>query len=196
MSLKEKLIILAAPLAVIFEWVTMIYVLNHFSMDLNQPISTLPYYHPDARLLFGIVLSVVAVLFSIFSLALTEYWKPAFKFTLFCSAVYLMAGWSLYDPVNQTSLSSVIHAGAANFAALGYTFLIFQISQRSHGMLRQASKVFFKLAVLFMVGVTLSIHVFHDYAAWFQILVLLTAQAWVLCASLFLWKQKSTPSLD
>lgn len=103
--------------------------------------------------------------------------------------MYIITGWSVYNPNDVTSLPSVIHAGAANLAAVGYTFLFFQMSQRTHGYLRRSSLLFFYIALAGMLGVTVSIHVFHTNAAWFQLMVLFAAQLWTLSTAYYLWRK-------
>lgn len=189
MKNREAVYILAGPLAVFIELLGPVYILLHYDVDFNQPISTLPYYHPETWWIFGIVLTTVGILCSVFALALRPYWPYAFKFSLFCSAMYIIAGWSIYNPTDIASLESVIHAGAANLAVVGYTFLLFQMGERTTGYLRRSSMLFFYWALLGMLGVTVSIHVFHANAAWFQIMVMAAAQLWILSTAWYLWRK-------
>ena len=191
MTAWDKFTVLCAPLTVIFEWFCLVFVLLSFNFDFNQPLSSLPYYHPEFALFFGVSLTVVATLFTTFTLALRLYWKAVFRFAVICGLLFVVAGWSPYDPFNEGNFWSVVHAGAANLSVLGYTFIMFQISQRAHGALKQGSKIFFQIAVLGIIGVTLAIHVFNAYAAWFQIFLVLNVQAWGLYTAYCIWKERA-----
>ncbi len=190
MTRWQKLTLLCAPLVVVFEWFCFVIVLTFSNLDFNKPLSALPYYYPELATFFGSVLTIIAVLFTIFTLALRHFWKDVFKFAIICSIFFIIAGWSPYNPFDEGSFWSVVHAGAANLSVLGYTFVIFQISQRAHGALRQGSKVFFHIALLGILGVTLAIHVLNAYAAWFQMFLVLNVQAWCLYTAYCIWQDQ------
>ena len=190
MSSRDKLILLCAPLTVLIEWTTFLIVINTYPFDFNHPFSAIPYDYPSMSVLFGLTLSLAGLSFAVFTLALRPYWKDVFRFSLICAILMILAGWAQYNP--NGGFWHTVHAGSANLFGAGYLFIMFQIAQRSRGVLQQASRIFLAIATLCLVGVILTTNVFHANAGRFQFVMLLTAQAWALFTAYYLWKRQPT----
>ena len=187
MSRSDRLIILCAPLTVTVEWLAIFFASWRFSLDFNEPLSALPYNYPDAAWFYGMSVSIAAVLFAIFCLALRQYWKPAFLFALISSSLFLIAAWAQYNPVG--GFWNAVHDICASLATLGYSFILFQASFRATGRLRRGGMIFSSIAIVNILAVLVFAHIFRVYVTWLQILLILNVQAWALYFAYHLWLQ-------
>lgn len=190
MPSREKLILLCAPLTVLIEWTAFIIVITTYPFDFNHPFSAIPYDYPSMAVLFGAAVSLAGITFAIFTLALRPYWKDAFRFTVVCAGLMILAGWAQYNPNGE--FWHTVHAGSANLMGAGYLFLMFQIAQRSQGVLRQASRIFLVIATMCLIGVIVTANFLHVNAGRFQFVLVLTAQSWALFTAYYLWKKQPT----
>ncbi len=188
MSQRDKLIILCAPFTVIVEWSSFIFAIAYFGLDFDQPISAFPYLHEDYAWYYSLTVSLIAILFAVFCLSLRRYWKPSFKLAALSTGLFLIMAWAQYSP--NGGFWNGVHNFCANLGALGYGFILLQVSFRGSHMMRQAGMVFISFAAVNLIAIFLSVHVFHLYATWFQLLFMLTVQAWALYLAYYLWHEE------
>lgn len=177
-----------APLAVLIEWTTFVWVVARYPMNFDLPLSSIPYFYPDFYPIFGVAITAVAVCIWLFSPLLQPFWEHAIVMTTVCGIAMIIGAWALYNP--NGGFWHAVHANAISLAVIGYSFIILQVSHNAAGAYRLACRIFSAIAILGLVMVVLSIYVFQSYVAWFQLFLMLTVQAWLLYTAYYLWKRQ------
>jgi len=176
------------------EWFAIIFAVSFFGLDFNHPISAFPHDHPHTAWFYSISVSLIAILFTIFCLALRRYWKPSFKIAIASGLMFIIVAWAQYNP--NGGFWSGVHDLSANIGTLGYGLILFEVCFRGSHVMRRAGMVFSSFAIVNMIAVFLSVHVFRSYATWFQLLFILTVQAWALYIAFYLWTEGKEPIIQ
>lgn len=185
--MRSRLIILSAPLIVLVEWSAFVLTALRYPLDIELPISAMPYYYPSYIWIYASTIIAASLCFCVFSLALSRIWKPAFAFSIICSVLATVAAFTLFNP--NGGLESEIHELTANLASLGLGFILFMVCFNGTGHIKLLGKIFGTTTVVGIIAVLASIHIYGAGAAWAQLLLVINVHTWMLLVAYDLWKQ-------
>jgi hypothetical protein len=159
-------------------WGTLaVLVLTH-GIDRSEPLSQFGYY-PSTKLLWGISLTIGAILWYFFAKHLDTFWKYSSLCTLIAGLCYIVVGWVPYEPYVKTYLfdaHNIMITIASIFYSLPMAFIAFK---KKHEKISRISQVIF-FSVSFLVIGSIILRVMGFSILIVQLLVLVATSVWMI----------------
>lgn len=162
-------------------WASIIVMTLIHPIDLNEPLSQYGYYE-STHLLFGISLSLGALVWYLFSRHLDQYWRYTSLCTLLASACYAVVAWVPYKPYVHTFIFD-IHNVMIVLAATLYALPMICIAySKKHTTIAKLSGYLFVVAIVLVIA-SLIARFAGRGILYAQLLTLLPTTAWLVAVN-------------
>lgn len=170
---------LAAIVVVLLQFVLLFFI---HSPNLTEPLSQYGYYQ-DTQLIFGLGLTIAALLIYLFSRNLDVYWSQTSRVNLIAGVFASITGWATYEPYVKTFVFDV-HNIAVILSVMFYALPMIMISyNRVHGNIAKASRYLFFVTTI-LVAVSFVARATNTAIIYAQVLAIIPTQIWLFICSM------------